>query len=361
MAYWWDNHPWRLIQTNLREIDMLDIDAERYVADLQAFKATVALFNCAGIIASYPTDLPYHFQSPFLQGDDLERIIEACHSAGIRLLARTDFSKVRRPLYEAHPDWAYRTPAGDIVDYNGDVHVCPLGDYQQVYAPRIIEELITRFAVDGIFFNMGGFQTRDYSGVDHGICHCSACCRAFAQFCGLALPPRADMDDPVYRRYRVFTSRVIRDLNTQVRELIHRLRPDMAIDSDSTRRAGYIRQESNTAIDRSLPHWPYQASSNTKWAVGTYPEMISTSTSVDFIDFPYRHVSVSPEQQRLRLAQSLANGGQPDWYLIGRLDNKVDRTAFAPVRELFHYHAAHEDEYAHNRPVSDVLLLMEGR
>ncbi|MGI6367087.1 MAG: beta-galactosidase trimerization domain-containing protein [Anaerolineae bacterium] len=361
MSYWWEQRPWRMIQTNLREIDMCDIDAQRLVADLQSFHATNVLFNCAGIIASYPTSLPFHYQSPYLQGDSLARIIEACHAADIRLLARTDFSKVRRPLFEEHPDWAYRTAAGEIVDYNGDVHACLMGDYQQHHALRIIEELIQQYDVDGIFFNMGGFQTRDYSGREYGICHCAACQRAFRQECGLDLPRSTDRDDPVWRAYRLFTARQVQVLTERVHALIHRLRPDMAIDRDYGRRAGFIRQESNTAIDRALPHWQYQASSNTKWAVGTWPELVSTSTTVDFIDFPYRHVTVSPQQQKLRLAQSLANGGQLDWYLIGRLDNHADRSGFEPIREMFAYHAAHEAAYQDNQVLADVLLLNDTR
>ena len=159
---------------------MLDIDAERVVADMQAFKANVLMINAAGIIASYPTKLPYHFQSPFLEGDSLQAIIAACHSADIRVMARTDFSKVRFPIYEAHPEWASLTTAnGEIIEYNGDVQVCLNGGYQQEYALRIIEELLTTHDFDGVFFNMGGYQTRDYSGNYHGLCHCANCERAF--------------------------------------------------------------------------------------------------------------------------------------------------------------------------------------
>jgi len=67
MSDWWESRNWRLIQTNLRAI------------------------------------------------------IAACHRADIRVIARTDFSKVRQPLYEQHPEWAYLSPKGEIVDYNGDV------------------------------------------------------------------------------------------------------------------------------------------------------------------------------------------------------------------------------------------------
>ncbi|MFW5745725.1 MAG: hypothetical protein ACOC2D_20805, partial [Spirochaetota bacterium] len=77
MAHWWDGYPWRTIQTNLREIDMADISAERYVASMKEMHATVAMINVAGIIASYPTELPFHYQSPYLTGDSLEDVIGA--------------------------------------------------------------------------------------------------------------------------------------------------------------------------------------------------------------------------------------------------------------------------------------------
>ena len=146
------------------------------------------MINAAGIIASYPTKLPYHFQSPFLEGDSLQTIIAACHRADIRVMARTDFSKVRYPIYEAHPEWASLTTEGEIIEYNGDVQVCLNGGYQQEYALRIIEELLTTHDFDGIFFNMSGYQTRDYSGNYHGICHCANCEQLFSEMFGLTLP-----------------------------------------------------------------------------------------------------------------------------------------------------------------------------
>ena len=109
MEKWWEHFAWRQIQTNLREVDMSDIDAKQMVQDLQSFGATVLMLNVGGILASYETRLPFHYQSPFLTGDSLKTIIDACHAVGIQVVARTDFSKIRRPIFEQHPDWAYRT------------------------------------------------------------------------------------------------------------------------------------------------------------------------------------------------------------------------------------------------------------
>ncbi|MFB3739845.1 MAG: hypothetical protein ACE14W_12895, partial [Candidatus Velamenicoccus archaeovorus] len=178
---WWETWPWRLIQTNLREIDMRDIDAERYVASLRSFEATVAMINTSGIVASYPTALELHTRSRYLQGDDLATIITACHAAGIKVIARTDFSKVRRALYERHPEWAAVRADGGIVEEHGDVHVCVNGAYQREHAPAIVEETITTLDVDGIYFNWAGYLSHDYRGVDHGICRCASCADRFAE------------------------------------------------------------------------------------------------------------------------------------------------------------------------------------
>ena len=63
MKHWWEGYPWRMIQTNLREIDMADIHAEEYAQQLSDFGATAVTLNAAGIIASYETEHPCHTKS----------------------------------------------------------------------------------------------------------------------------------------------------------------------------------------------------------------------------------------------------------------------------------------------------------
>jgi hypothetical protein len=162
---------------------------------------------------------------------------------------------------------------------------------------------------------------------------------------GLELPAAEDMNDPVYRKYALFQKRTLHDYHMKIYDFIHDRWPDVCIANHREAREGFVRQESNTALDRPLPHWQYSGSDNTKRIVSSYLRMDSSNTTVDFIDFPYRHVAVSPDQQRLRLLQSLANGGKLDYYLIGRLDNHEDRSGFAPVSEVFHFHAQNEDAY----------------
>ena len=353
MSHWWNEIPWRMVQTNLRQIDMQDMDAEAYVRELQAFHATVVLLNTAGIIASYETDLRDHFQSEYLHGDSLRTIIDRCHANGIRVIARTDFSKIRRPIYEAHPEWAYRTKAGEIVDYNGDVHACVNGGYQQEYVYQILREALTKLPLDGIFCNMSGFQTRDYSYNYYGICHCENCKRLFKAYSGgLNLPDREDLADPVYRKYRLFQRELTEKYDRRLLEFVKSINPELAVNGHDIQR-----MESNTELHRPLPHWQYSASSNTRCIRGLDREVAIFNTSVDFIGFYYRHVSVSPAMQELRMWQNLANLGGMDYYLIGRLDNHEDKSGYPGLRSAFAFHKAHEGLWKGLKSRAEALLL----
>jgi hypothetical protein len=85
--------------------------------------------------------------------------------------------------------------------------------------------------------------------------------------------------------------------------------------------------------------------------------MVSSVTSVDFIDMLYRFSAVSPHHQELRIIQALANGGFADFYQVGRLDNHPDKSGYEPLKKLFKYHKDHEDDYHSSVSSSDIALV----
>jgi hypothetical protein len=80
---------------------------------------------------------------------------------------------------------------------------------------------------------------------------------------------------------------------------------------------------------------------------------------VDFIGFSYRHIAVNPALQELRLWQTLANFGGLDYYVMGRLYDKEDRSAFTRVQKVFRYAAEHEDLCYGVESAADVLLVRD--
>src|SRR5687768_14326906 len=95
---WWSDTPMRMIQTNLREIDA-DLDVDAYVQTIKEFAANVVLFNVGGIVANYPTDLPFHYRNPHLCGDFVGDVLSRLKAEGLRMIARFDFSKVNAAYY----------------------------------------------------------------------------------------------------------------------------------------------------------------------------------------------------------------------------------------------------------------------
>lgn len=353
MKHWWEEYPWRMIQTNFREIDMADINAEAYARQLEDFGATVVTLNASGIVASYESEHPCHTRSAYLTSDSLRQMIDACHRRGIRVIARTDFTKVRYALHEKHPEWACRTKSGDIINYNGNVHVCPNSDYQQKYLFEILRETLTTHPFDGVFCNMSGFVVSDYSGNYYGICHCKNCRDKFRAFCGEELPESEDKKDPVYLRYEAFKEKCTTEHRNRMHALLREINEDIALNA-----VDYIRSESGTEVGRQT--WIYSASGNARLAKGKDPLRPSDNASVDYMGFRYRHISVTPELAALRQWQSLANAGSVSLYILGHLGNHRDTSVFEATKKVFQFHKKHEDLFRKAADCSEVLLISDG-
>lgn len=352
--FWWKDRAWRIVQTNLSEIDMADMDAGQYVRELQEFCANTVIINTGGIVASYESNIPFHARNRFLTGDSLKTVIQACRDAGIRVISRVDFSKVRKPLYEQHPEWAYVSPKGEIIDYHGLIHMCFNSGYQQEVAMDILREIIREVNPDGIFLNMGGYSVAlDYTRGYQGICQCENCRQRFRAMFGLELPRRDDPDDPVYQKYKEFQSITQREYHQKIRQVIAEEKPELLFFP-----IDMLRGEVGTFFeDANRRNYIYKGSELLKLEKYSNPQKVVSVTSVDFIDMWYRHAAVSPHEQELRLAQMLANGGFADFYQAGRLDNHHDKSGYEPLKRMFRYHQAHEEDYHANLSAATIALI----
>ena len=363
MNNWWLEKPLRLIQTNLREIDT-DFDIEKYISSLKEFSANTIIFNTGGIIANYPTKLQFHYQNPNLINDLVGTVLKRVHQEGIKFIARFDFSKVNEVYLNQYPEWFYVSNEGANINYNGQVHVCLNSAYQQEYSLEILEEVIESYEIDGVFFNMSGYVTYDYSGNYHGICQCESCKKRFAKWSGgLTLPQKENSEDEVYRRYVAFQHETTEQLFQKIAGRVKSKNKNIAIcnyglDSGYFKGTDILRNESNTALSRPLPEWNYSASDNTKKAQGSIENIVVSNSAVHFIDYPYRFSAVSPHLTALRLAQNIANGSGLDYYVIGHLDNQDDRACLPYVIDLFAFHKENERYFTDITSVADVALVI---
>lgn len=352
MSKWWLEQPWRMVQTNLREMDFRDMDAQQFAQDAVDLHATVVMLSTSGIVGNYPTKLAYHHRNPYASDTILMEMINACHARGLRVIGRMDFSKVREPMSSQHPEWAFVGEKGERVCYNGDTHVCCNSEYQRRLSLNILRETLEMLPLDGVFFNFGGYTSGyDYSGNLYGDCVCPNCRARFEQMYGQELP-NPPSQSPLYEEFK---QRTLAQAQREVRKLIAEVRPDICIANDLFGAEGFYRAEAGSGLAHG--DWLYSASDLASRARSGYPSMRASITTVDFIDIAYRYASPSPHRQQLRLAQSMAHGGSPDLYVMGRLDNRDDRSGVAAAREMFAWHEAHQGLYDRMRSLAEILLV----
>ncbi len=266
---WWMTEPVRFLQTNISETDST-ADPAALVSAVAEFGANTFLLNMGGIVAQYPTKVPFHYPSVFLPpGRDLfGDVVRLAHARRIRVVGRFDLSKTQKAAYDAHPEWFFTRANGEPAIYNGLYSTCINGAYYREHAMTILAEALDRYDVDGLFFNMFGNPTADYSGVPMGPCQCGACQARYRTLYGRSVPQTADAD------YRAFMADSSREVAAAIAELIHRKRPQAAFLTYIKDHTDGIMSESNTAVGRALPMWPYSASDNVSRSIGSEPDKI---------------------------------------------------------------------------------------
>lgn len=362
---WW-RRPFRVVQTNIPEPDAA-MDVDRVTDDILALGANVWLLNTAGIVAYYPSRFDFQHPSEYLarrpSGDLIGDAVETAHRKGIRVISRFDFSKCHREVYTRHPDWFYVSPKGEPQVYNGLYSTCPSGPYYQEKLFDVIREVMTRYPVDGIFFNMFGFAFRDYSGVFHGLCQCIHCQRRFRERFGAALPKLPEVADPTYRNWQVYSRETLEDLGARIQATIDEQGRDVGFFAYPFYPFASVPLfEVNGAVDRPLPFWRHGAGDAIRRSRTSRPDAPVDVMSVYFVDIPYRFAAEQPGFVGAHLAQTVANGANLHIYFLGTTVQR-DRKGFGIVRDVFQWQARPEIEalYGDMESLARVCLIYPGR
>jgi hypothetical protein len=179
----WFDRPMRWAQLTLTETDPIHYDVDFWLDFFKQAHCDAACLSAGGCVAYYPTQIPYHYRTPWMgDGDPFGELYEGCRKLGMNVIARTDPHAVHQDVYDAHPDWLMVGSDGKPVRHWADPDLwvtCALGPYNFEYMTGITREIMQMYAVDGIFSNR-------WAG--HGICYCEHCQRNFKRATGYDLP-----------------------------------------------------------------------------------------------------------------------------------------------------------------------------
>ncbi len=356
---WWNREPYRLVQTNLREIDAT-MDVNAYVKSMVDANVNIVLINVGGIVANYPTKLPFQFRNTFMKGDLVGDLINGLHAEGIRVIGRFDFSKLNESLAAKKPEWLYVSTAGQHVNYNGQVHTCINGGYQQEYSLEILKEAISTYPLDGVFFNMIGYTTSDYSGNNYGICQCENCKKSFYKFSGHSLPTKSDMNDPVFREYNNFKKVTSEELFNKIGNHIRTLNPKLMINTYTDAGVDMIASESSAEVNHEN-EWNYSATDNVKRILNSYKDRSPGNLLIYFQAIGYRHVGTSPNLAKVWMLENILHGAPLGFVVVGTLVNYEDRVFIPTLNHLYGFHKNNEKLFTNVQSVNKVALIRGSR
>lgn len=365
---WWHRNTMRMIQFNLQAEDAA-VDAQELVSWLKSMNANAVMIGAGGITAYYPTQLPYHYRSPWLGDNDmLGKVIELCHQNQIKVIARFDFSKLHESIALKHPEWLYKDCNGDIVNYHGMVHTCLSGEYQWKHSLDILKECLTKYHPDGIYINMFGYMTFDYDGVNHGICHCENCRRQYENETGRVYPVEGDARNPTAQKLDPANDELNAlsawqetrsSLMTQrVMQLVHEIDPQISVCTHTNEPlVNMTHTESNTALSRPLPLWIYPSFDNVRLTNDKHNGILSANCCINAADIAWRFTGISSAFNRAKMWQQLAAGGQLEWCIVGTPKRYPDKTNFDGVKDIFAFHKKNEQYYGRNTSLAKIAVV----
>jgi Hypothetical glycosyl hydrolase 6/TAT (twin-arginine translocation) pathway signal sequence len=349
---WWMTEPIRWLQTNLRETNAA-LNPREFIRDVANFNANVLMMSAGGITALYPSNVQYEYVSPYLpKGQDtFGEVLKEAHAHSIRVVSRWDFSKTRKDVYDAHPDWFFKRTDGQPVIYNGLYQACINGGWYRQKSIEILTEALERYDVDGCFFNMFSNPTADYSERPLGLCHCDNCERLYRERFHRGIPDTPDAD------YRAFLHEAGVSMSITIRDLVKSKRPKAAIVGTAPEIGDIAYGEANTAVRRPLPLWPYTASDNTNQWRNSYPDKGVVCQGMSFIDFPWRFATVPQPEVRTRIWQDVANGGAAAFNVHGTIADQQDRMAIDVAIPSYGWLKDHQDYFVGQTSEARVFLL----
>jgi Hypothetical glycosyl hydrolase 6/Beta-galactosidase trimerisation domain len=362
--------PWYAVmqragQINFNEQDPLTMQAKPWMDYWAGLKINVIMLNGGGIMAFYPTKVPYHHRSEYLGSRDLfGEMAEAARKRGMRVVARMDCNYAYEEAFQAHPEW---------FQYNGDgspkrhpecpwlYSTCMFSTYFTEQMPAIYRELNQLYAPDGFYTN-GWPSTGPLE-----VCHCPNCQKIYREQTGGPPPETTDAGSEVYRKYyQVFMDRVSLvwslwektakeghsdsvyvgnlggGINT-VKDLKQLSEVAAWFNADNQGRAG------------DTPIWECAQQGRVARAVMNGRTVTNVIGSYSNSRINWRHSSKAPAEATLWMAQATASGMVPWYHRLGGEpeDNRWRETG----RAFFEWLAANETHFRNLRSLATLAVL----
>ena len=369
-----DGGPWyatmrRCGQLNLNERDPLTLDVAWWIDYWASLALDALLLNGGGIVAFYPTDIPYHHRSEFLGSRDLlGELVTAATARSMRVVARMDCNYGYEDALQAHPEWFERNQDGTPRRHNESpwlFRTCMFSPYFSAQMPAIYREIDRRYRVAGFFTN-GWPSTGGLT-----VCYCASCQQVFREKVGGVPPEQTDATSPLYRKYYdVYMDRVLEIWRQWQGVVTERGRASVYVGNlgggirtvKNVRRLGEVAAWFNAdhqGRSGDTPIWDCAQQGRVAQAAMNGRTITNVTGSYSNSRITWRHVAKPAAEATLWMAQTTASGMVPWFHWLGGAPE--DTRWRAVGRDFYRWLAQHEPHFRNRRSIANLAVLYPQR
>lgn len=347
----WQKSVRRVGQTNMTEHDPAVMNVEEWADYWHSTQADIVFVSVTGILAFYPSKVPFHRHGKYLKGRDFfGECAAAAKKRGMRVVARMSPDLNWGDALAAHPEWAMRHKDGSV-QHSGEeprlFKTCMFTSYMDDYVPAIMREINSRYDVDCFYTNgwppLGSLPE----------CYCAVCSKL----------PAANT--PAY--WRAFTDRVL-DLWQRYDGIAKEKKKDSFFFANS---GGNVRGGPNLSRLGEVAAW-FQADNQGRtqydpaiWGCSLQGRVCSAVLDGKFaanVTAAYsssqpgwRNASKNPTEARMWLNETVASGMVPYFHFVGAEKGFDEDRRWQPIgREYFRWTAKHDAHLTTRRSIANI-------
>ena len=347
----WQQRIRRVGQTNMTEHDPAVMNIEEWADYWHGAGAQIVFISVTGILAFYPSQVPFHKHGKFLNDRDFfGECAAAARKRGMHVVARMSPDLNWGDALAAHPEWFMRHQDGSAqtdADEPRLYKTCMFGRYMDDYVPAVMHEINSRYDVDCFYTNgwppLG--QLPD--------CHCAICSK---------LPPS---NTTAY--WQAFNDRVF-ELWQRYDAIAKEKKPDSFFFANL---GGNVRGGPNLDRLGKIAAW-FQADNQGRtyqdpaiWGCSLQGrvcnaimngKLAANVTAAYSTGNPgWRNGSKTEDETRMWLNQTLASGMVPYLHFVGAEDGfDEDRRWQQPGSDYFQWTAKHDAHLTGRRSIADI-------
>ncbi len=351
----WQQKVRRVGQSNMTEHDPAVMNIEAWADYWHSAQVDVLYVSVTGILAFYPSKVPFHRHGKFLhERDFFGECVAATRKRHMRVVARMSPDMNWEDALAAHPEWAMRNQDGSA-QFNAEeprlFRTCMFSSYMDDYMPAIMREINSLYDVDCFYTNgwppIGSLPE----------CHCAICAK---------LPAAGT---PAY--WRAFNDRVF-ELWQRYDAIAKEKKPDSFFFANL---GGNVRGGPNLDRLGKIAAW-FQADNQGRsyddaavWGCslqGRVCNAIMDGKTAANVTAAYstgavawRNASKNPAEARMWLNETLASGMVPYYHFVGSEDGLGEDRRWQQVgADYFQWTAKHDAHFTARRSIANIGVVM---